>query len=74
MAKPASTTASFELYSLAVSAVNACETCVRAHEATLLEQGVSEDQIHDAVRVASVVHGAAVALDASALIREDSTA
>ena len=74
LAKPATTAASFELYSLAVSAVNACETCVRAHEAKLLEQGVTEDQIHDAVRIASVLHGAAVALDASALIREDNSA
>ena len=74
LAKPATTAASFELYSLAVSAVNACETCVRSHEAVLLEHGVTEDQIHDAVRVASVVHGVAVALDSTALIREDSTA
>jgi lipoyl-dependent peroxiredoxin subunit D len=73
LAKPATTTSSFELYSLAVSAVNACEICVRSHEATLLEHGITEDQIHDAVRIASVVHGAAVALDGSALIREDST-
>ncbi|HEX3775122.1 MAG TPA: carboxymuconolactone decarboxylase family protein [Polyangiaceae bacterium] len=71
LAKPATSAASFELYSLAVSAVNACEVCVRSHEATLLEHGVSEDQIHDAVRVAAVVHGAAVALDATALIREE---
>jgi alkyl hydroperoxide reductase subunit D len=74
LAKPATTTASFKLYALAVSAVNACEACVRAHEAKLLEHGVTEDQIHDAIRVASVVHGAAVALDGSALIRADSTA
>ncbi|HEY4102876.1 MAG TPA: carboxymuconolactone decarboxylase family protein [Polyangiaceae bacterium] len=71
LAKPASSAASFELYSLAVSAVNACEVCVRSHEATLLDHGVSEDQIHDAVRIAAVVHGAAVALDASSLIREE---
>lgn len=71
LARPATTTAAFELFSLAVSAVNACETCVRSHEATLLEHGTTEDQIHDAVRIASVVHGAAVALDSSALIREE---
>jgi alkyl hydroperoxide reductase subunit D len=64
----------FELFSLAVSAVNACEICVRSHEATLLERGTTEDQIHDAVRIASVVYGAAVALDSTSLIREDSSA
>jgi alkyl hydroperoxide reductase subunit D len=71
---PATTRTAFELFSLAVSAVNACETCVRSHEATLLQHGTTEDQIHDAVRIASVIHGAAVALDSTSLIREDSSA
>ena len=74
LTQPATTNAAFELFSLAVSALNACETCVRSHEATLLEHGTTEAQIHDAVRIASVVHGAAVALDGAALIREDSSA
>ncbi|HEY0467441.1 MAG TPA: carboxymuconolactone decarboxylase family protein [Polyangiaceae bacterium] len=74
LARPASTRTAFELFSLAVSALNACEICVRSHEATLLEHGLSEDQIHDAVRIASVVHGAAVALDSVSLIPEDSSA
>ena len=74
LAKPATTTAAFELFSLAVSAINACEACVRFHEATLLEHGTSEEQIHDAVRIASVVHGTAVALDSAALIHEPSPA
>ena len=70
LSRPATTTAAFELFSLAVSAVNACETCVRAHEAKLLQHGRTEDQIHDAIRIASVVHGVAVALDSTSLIRE----
>ena len=74
VAQPATTTAAFELFSLAVSALNACETCVRSHEANLLENGTTEDQIQDAVRIASVVHGTAVALDSTSLIREDSSA
>jgi hypothetical protein len=41
---------------------------VRSHEATLLEDGTTEDQIHDAVRISSVVHGTAVALDGASLI------
>lgn len=72
LSTPATTRAAFELYSLAVSAVNACESCVRAHEATLLSHGTTEDQIHDAIRIASVVHGVAVALDGGALLREES--
>jgi len=73
MKRLASSTA-FELFSLAVSVINACEICVRSHEASLLERGTTEDQIHDAVRIASVVHGAAVALDSTCLIHEDSSA
>ncbi|HYQ27691.1 MAG TPA: carboxymuconolactone decarboxylase family protein [Polyangiaceae bacterium] len=72
--KPASSSAAFELFSLAVSAMNDCETCVRSHEATLLERGTTEDQIHDAVRIAAVIHGTAVALDSASLIREDNSA
>ena len=53
----------FELVCLAVSAINGCETCIKAHEKVVIEGGLSEDQVHDAVRVASVVHAAAVGLE-----------
>lgn len=56
------TKADFELMCLAVSAINGCEACVRAHEKAVLEAGLSEDQVHDAVRVAATVNGAALAL------------
>lgn len=56
------TKADFELMCLAVSAINGCEACVRAHEKTVLEAGLSEDQVHDAVRVAATVNAAALAL------------
>lgn len=71
--RPGTASAAFELFALAVSAVNGCETCVRSHEATLLQQGTTEDQIHETVRIASVIHGTAVALDATSLIPEDSS-
>ncbi len=51
----------FELFCLAVSAVNGCEACVRAHEAVLVEGGLSEAQVFEAVRIAATVHGLAVA-------------
>ncbi len=55
------TKADFELMCLAVSAINGCEACVKAHEKTVLEAGLSEDQVHDAVRVAATIHAAALA-------------
>jgi lipoyl-dependent peroxiredoxin subunit D len=53
----------FELFCLAVSAINGCETCVRSHEAAVLAGGLSEDHVHDAVRIASAVRAGAVALE-----------
>lgn len=64
IAKPAGSKTDFELYCLAVSAVNGCGACMVAHERAVLEGGLSEDQVHDAVRLAAVAHGVAVALEA----------
>jgi alkyl hydroperoxide reductase subunit D len=65
LARPLTNKTDFELFSLAVSAINGCETCVRAHEAVVLQGGLTEDHVNDAVRIAAVVHGAAVALEAA---------
>lgn len=61
---PGTTRVDFELWSLAVSAVNACGRCVTAHEKVLRDAGVSAEQIQAAVRIAAVVHGVAVTLEA----------
>lgn len=63
MAKPLTGKASFELMSLAVSAMNGCQMCLITHEQTLLKHGVTEKQINDAVRIASVMSASACALD-----------
>jgi alkyl hydroperoxide reductase subunit D len=61
--KPLGNKADFELFCLAVSAINGCEMCVQAHEKVVTEAGLTEDQVHDAVRVAATVHAAAVSLE-----------
>lgn len=63
MARPATNKADFELVCLALSAINNCETCVKSHEAAVLEAGITEEQVHDAVRTAAVISAAAVSLD-----------
>lgn len=63
IAKPATSKADFELFCLAVSAINGCEACVRSHEAVVLEGGLTEEHVHDAVRMAATVHAAAVSLE-----------
>jgi alkyl hydroperoxide reductase subunit D len=55
MMKPVLGKEFFELASLAVSAVNGCEQCVKSHEHSLIELGSSEERIFDAVRLSSVV-------------------
>ncbi|HEU4618544.1 MAG TPA: carboxymuconolactone decarboxylase family protein [Gammaproteobacteria bacterium] len=54
----------FELYSLAVSAVNGCGACMASHERVVRKGGVSAEGVQSAVRIAAVVHAVAVVLDA----------
>jgi alkyl hydroperoxide reductase subunit D len=63
--RPATNKANFELFCLAVSAINGCEMCLRAHEEAVLSSGLTEDHVHDAVRIASTVQAAAVSLELS---------
>ena len=63
IAQPLTGKADFELFCLAVSALNGCEVCVKSHEQVVLERGLTEEHVNDAVRVAAVVHAAAVALE-----------
>ena len=65
LAKPATNRVDLELFCLAVSAIHGCEACVRSHEQVVREGGVTEQQVHDAVRIAAVLHGAAVSLRAA---------
>jgi alkyl hydroperoxide reductase subunit D len=58
--------ADFELWSLAVSAINGCGMCIDAHEKVLREAGVETAAIHTAVRFAAILQSVAVALEAAA--------
>jgi alkyl hydroperoxide reductase subunit D len=63
IAKPGVEKVDFELWSLAVSAINGCGMCIEAHDKTLKEHGVSKEAIQQAVRIASVMHAVAATLD-----------
>jgi len=54
----------FELWCLAVSAINGCGRCMESHEHEVVSKGASKEVVHDAVRVASIVHATAVVLQA----------
>lgn len=55
----------FELWSLAVSAINGCGHCLAAHEKTLRDAQVSRTVIFEAIRLASIVSGVAQALQSA---------
>jgi alkyl hydroperoxide reductase subunit D len=63
MRDPGIDKASFELCALAVSAVNGCGQCMDSHEQTLRQHGVDAQGVQSAVRIAAVVHAAAVTLE-----------
>jgi len=60
--KPGVEKVDFELWSLAVSAINGCGMCIDAHEAELRKGGLSTTQVQAAVRIASVVKAVAAVL------------
>ena len=53
----------FELWCLAVSAINGCGACVDSHEKVLREKGMNEEKILAAVRVAAVIHALSVVVE-----------
>jgi lipoyl-dependent peroxiredoxin subunit D len=66
IANPGVDKADFELWSLAVSAINGCGKCIDAHDQVLRKAGVSREAIQQAVRIASVIHAIAATLDGEA--------
>jgi alkyl hydroperoxide reductase subunit D len=63
MANPGIDKVTFELASLAVSAINGCGSCIDSHEKVLREHGVTAQGVQSAVRIAAVVHAVAVTLE-----------
>lgn len=63
IANPGVDKADFELWSLAVSAINGCAFCVKSHEAQIRSHGLSQEQVQTAVRVAATVQAVSAVLD-----------
>lgn len=57
-------TVDFELFSLAVSAINGCGMCLEAHEHEVIKKGATRELVQNTVRIAAVIHAVAVALEA----------
>ncbi|MFC7050237.1 carboxymuconolactone decarboxylase family protein [Emcibacter nanhaiensis] len=52
----------FELYSLAVSAINGCGMCLEAHVNEVIKAGISKVGVQSTVRIAAVINAAAQAI------------
>lgn len=64
IASPGIEKADFELFSMAVSAVNGCGMCLDAHESELRKAGLTSEQIQASLRIAAVINGVARVLAA----------
>ncbi|MBS1834288.1 MAG: carboxymuconolactone decarboxylase family protein [Acidobacteria bacterium] len=53
----------FELFCVAVSAINGCGACMASHDRVVREKGLAEESVLASVRIASVIHAVAVVLD-----------
>ena len=66
--------ADFELWCLAVSAINGCGMCLESHDKAVRKEGITAEQVQAAVRIAAVVNAAAAILDAEAASTQQETA
>jgi lipoyl-dependent peroxiredoxin subunit D len=74
MGRPGVDKADFELWSLAVSAINGCGMCMESHEKIVRQAGLTQEQVQAAVRIAAVVHAVAATLDGEVSLREHAKA
>lgn len=54
----------FELWCLAVSAINGCGMCIESHEHEVLKNGATKEIVQNIVRIAAVIQAMAVTLEA----------
>ena len=66
LANPGAPKEEFELWSLAVSAVNGCGMCLDAHEAELRQHSVTSVQVQAALRIAATINAVSAVLRAEA--------
>lgn len=63
IANPGVDKVDFELWSLAVSAINGCGMCIDSHDQVVRKGGLTTEQVQASVRIAAVVHAVAATLD-----------
>ncbi|WP_069815839.1 carboxymuconolactone decarboxylase family protein [Streptomyces sp. TP-A0874] len=66
--------ADFELWSLAVSAVNGCGACLDSHEQALRKADVDRETIQTALRIAAVLQAVGTTLESEAVLAAETVA
>jgi len=66
MSNPGVDKTTFELASLAVSAINGCGACLDSHERVIREHGVTAQGVQSALKIGAVMHAVAVTLEQTA--------
>ncbi|WP_031506464.1 alkyl hydroperoxide reductase [Streptomyces megasporus] len=64
----------FELWSLAVSAINGCGQCLDSHEQVLRKAGVDRETVQEAFKIAAVIQAVGTVLDAEAALADPAPA
>lgn len=59
IANPGVEKANFELWSITVSAMNGCEACLVSHAEVVKQEGLTKEQIWEAVKIGAVVNAVA---------------
>lgn len=68
IANPGVEKVDFELWSIAVSAINGCGMCLDSHDKVVRKEGLSTEQVQAALRIGAVVHAAAAVIDGEAAL------
>jgi alkyl hydroperoxide reductase subunit D len=63
IANPGAPKLDFELWSLAVSAINGCGKCIDSHEREVLGKGATKEMVQNIVRIAAIIHAVAVTIE-----------
>lgn len=74
IANPGVDKVDFELWSLAVSAINGCGMCLQSHAHEVAGKGASREAVQDTLRIAAVIHAAAAIIESDGALQEASLA
>lgn len=61
MSQVATDKGTFELFSMACAVLEGCQMCIGAHEQSIRKHDMTEQHVHESVRIAAVINGVSTA-------------